>query len=202
MWRRAWAGGTPALAAAVVAVIVLNAAFAFVQERQAQHAVDVLSAFLPPTAHVVRDRVRQHIPAADLVPGDVLVLSEGDGVSADARIIDGTLRIDLSALTGASVPTSRSGDVTPETGSLLEAHDLVFSGTTCTGGEATAVVTRTGMHTEIGRIAALSQRGEPAPSPLELQVRRVTSIIAAISVVIGAAFVRLGLRPGSGSVRH
>ena len=194
----AWAGGTPALAAAVVAVIVLNAAFAFVKERQAQHAVDVLSAFLPPTAHVVRDRVRQHLPAADLVPGDVLVLSEGDGVSADARIIDGTVQIDLSALTGESVPISRSGDATAETGSLLEAHDLVFSGTTCTGGEVTAVVTRTGMHTEIGRIAALSQRGEPAPSPLELQVRRVTWIIAAISVVIGAAFVPAGLAAGLG----
>ena len=194
----AWAGGTRALAAAVVAVIVLNAAFAFVQERQAQRAVDVLSAFLPPTAHVVRDGVRQHVPAAELVPGDVLVLSEGDGISADARLIDGTVQIDLSALTGESVPTVRSGADSPETRSLLEAHDLVFSGTTCTGGEATAVVTRIGMHTEIGRIAALSQRGDPAPSPLELQVRRVTWIIAAISFVIGAAFVPAGVAAGLG----
>lgn len=194
----AWAGGTPALAAAVVSVIVLNAAFAFVQERQAQRAVDVLSAFLPPTAHVVRDEVRQHVPATDLVPGDVLVLSEGDGVSADGRIMDGTVQMDLSALTGESVPTTRSGDDTPDTGPLLDAHDLVFSGTTCTAGEATVMVTRTGMHTEIGRIAALSRRGEPAPSPLELQVRRVTWIIAAISVVIGAAFVPAGVAAGLG----
>jgi len=194
----AWASGTPALSAAVVAVIVLNAAFAFVQERQAERAVNALSAFLPPTSHVVRDGARQQVPVADLVPGDVLVLSEGDGVGADARIIRGAVQLDLSALTGESVPTTRSDEPAPMTGSPLEAHDLVFSGTTCTGGEATAVITRTGMHTEIGRIAALSQRGATAPSPLERQVRRVTWIIAAISVVIGAAFVPAGLAAGLG----
>ena len=194
----AWAGGTPALSAAVVAVIVLNAGFAFVQERQAERAVDALSAFLPSTARVVRDGARQEIAAAELVPGDVLVVSEGDRVCADARIIDGSVQLDLSTLTGESVPTSRSADPTPVTGSLLEAQDLVFSGSTCTGGEAITVVTRTGMHTELGRIAALSQRGRTAPSPLEQQVRRVTWVIAAISVVIGVAFVPAGLAAGLG----
>ena len=194
----AWAGGTPALSAAVVAVIVLNAGFAFVQERQAERAVDALSAFLPPTARVVRDGARQEITAAELVPGDVLVIGEGDRVCADARIIDGSGQLDLSALTGESVPTTRSADPTTVTASLLEAQDLVFSGTTCTGGEVTTVVTRTGMHTELGRIAALSQRGRTAPSPLEQQVRRVTWVIAAISVVIGVAFVPAGLAAGLG----
>ena len=192
----AWAGGTPALSAAVLAVILLNAAFAFVQERQAERAVDALSAFLPPTAWVIRDHSRQQVAATDLVPGDVLVLAEGDRVCADARIIDGAVQVDLSALTGESVPTSRSAETGPLTGSPLDAHDLVFSGTTCTGGEATTVVTHTGMHTELGRIAALSQRGTPAPSPLERQVRRVTWIIAAISVVVGVAFVPAGLAAG------
>jgi calcium-translocating P-type ATPase len=194
----AWIGGTTALAAAVVAVIVLNAGFAFVQERQAERAVDALSAFLPPTAQVLRDGVRSEVAAADLVPGDVLVITEGDRICADARIIDGAVLLDLSALTGESVPTSRSGEPAAVTGSLLEAQDLVFSGTTCTGGEVTTVVTRTGMHTELGRIAALSQRGQTAPSPLERQVRRVTWIIAAISVVIGVAFVPAGLAAGLG----
>jgi calcium-translocating P-type ATPase len=194
----AWAGGTPALSAAVVAVILLNAAFAFVQERQAERAVDALSAFLPPTAGVVRDGARRQVPATDLVPGDVLLLAEGDRVCADARLLEGALELDLSALTGESVPTVRSADDAPVTGSPLEAHDLVFSGTTCTGGEATALVTRTGMHTELGRIAALSRRGTPTMSPLERQVRRVTWVIAAISVVIGAAFVPAGLAAGLG----
>ena len=194
----AWLSGTPALSAAVVAVIVLNAAFAFVQERQAECAVSALAAFLPPTARVLRDGTRQQVPAADLVPGDVLVLVEGDGVSADARIIDGAVQIDMSALTGESTPTMRSSDPAVVTASLIEATNLVFSGTTCNSGEATCLVTRTGMHTEIGRIAALSQRGKATASPLEVQVRRVTWVIAAISVVIGAAFVPAGLAAGLG----
>jgi calcium-translocating P-type ATPase len=194
----AWAGGTPALSAAVVAVIVLNAAFAFVQERQAERAVDALAAFLPPTARVIRDAARQEVAATDLVPGDVLVVAEGDRVCADGRIIDGAVQVDLAALTGESVPIERSADPTAVVGPLLEAQELLFSGTTCTGGEAVVLVTRTGMHTELGRIAALSQRGVTVRSPLEQQVRRVTWIIAAISVVIGVAFVPAGLAAGLG----
>lgn len=82
------------------------------------------------------------------------------------------------------------------TGPLLNAADLVFSGTTCTGGEASVVVARAGMFTELGRIAALSQRGRTVPSPLERQVRHVTWIIAAVAIVIGAAFVPAGLAAG------
>jgi calcium-translocating P-type ATPase len=194
----AWIGGTPALSLAVLAVIVLNAGFAFVQERQAEQAVNALSAFLPPTTRVVRDGVRSTIPAGDLVPGDLLVISEGDRVCADARLVEGTVQLDLSALTGESLPVSRTADASPFTGSLLDAKDLAFSGTSCTGGEATAVVTHTGMHTELGRIAALSQRGPSLPSPLERQVRRVTWIIAGASLVLGAAFVPAGLAAGLG----
>ena len=194
----AWVGGTPALSLAVLAVILLNAAFAFVQERQAERAVEALAAFLPPTARVVRDGVRREIEAADLVPGDVLVVAEGDRVCADARIIEGALVLDLSALTGESLPTNRSAETPATIGPLLEAQDLVFSGTTCTGGEATTVITRTGMHTELGRIAALSQRERSRPSPLERQVRRVTWIIAAFAVAVGAAFVPIGLAAGLG----
>jgi len=194
----AWAGGTPALSVAVVAVILLNAGFAFVQEMQAERAVEALAAFLPATTRVVRDGVRCEIAARDLVPGDVLIVAEGDRVSADARIIDGEVLMDLSALTGESMPASRSAELTAVTGPLLEATDLVFSGTTCTGGEAGTVVTRTGMHTELGRIAALSQRGRTERSPLERQVRRATWIIAIVAVVVGAAFLPAGLLAGLG----
>ena len=194
----AWAGGTPALSVAVVAVILLNAGFAFVQEMQAERAVEALAAFLPPTARVVRDEVRCEIPARDLVPGDILVVSEGDRVCADARIIEGTVTLDLSSLTGESLPVTRSPEPSDPTGSLLEAHELVFSGTTCSGGEAEAVVTRTGMHTELGRIAALSQRVHTERSPLEKQVRRATWIIAVVAVAIGAAFLPIGVAAGLG----
>ena len=87
-------------------------------------------------------------------------------------------------------------DAEQVSGPLLNAADLVFSGTTCTGGEASVVVARAGMFTELGRIAALSQRGRTVPSPLERQVRHVTWIIAAVAIVIGAAFVPAGLAAG------
>ncbi|WP_041993907.1 cation-transporting P-type ATPase [Streptomyces sp. AcH 505] len=194
----AWAGGTPALSIAVVAVILLNAGFAFVQEMQAERAVEALAAFLPATARVVRDGTRCEIAARDLVPGDLLVIAEGDRVCADARIVDGTVLLNLSSLTGESLPVSRSSDPGTVTGALLEAQELVFSGTTCSGGEAEAVVTRTGMHTELGRIATLSQRATAERSPLEQQVRRATWIIAVVAVVIGAAFLPVGVAAGLG----
>jgi calcium-translocating P-type ATPase len=194
----AWIGGTPALAVAVVAVILLNAGFAFVQEMQAERAVEALAAFLPPTARVVRDGVRSEVAARDVVPGDVVIVSEGDRVCADARLIEGTILMDLSALNGESMPATRSADPTSAVGPLLEAQDLIFSGTACTGGEASTVVTRTGMYTELGRIAALSERVDIEPSPLERQVRRATWIIAAVAVIVGVAFLPLGILAGLG----
>jgi len=106
--------------------------------------------------------------------------------------------MDLSALTGEVVPVTRSAEPVAPTGPAIEATDRVFSGTTCTGGEAATVVTRTGMHTELGRIAALSERGTPEPSPLERQVRRATWIIALVAVVVGVAFLPLGVLAGLG----
>ncbi|MEV4346459.1 cation-transporting P-type ATPase [Actinoplanes sp. NPDC049596] len=194
----AWAGHAPALAAAVMAVILLNAAFAFVQERQAERAVEALAAYLPDAARVMRDGVLIEVPARDLVPGDVLDVAEGDRICADARLVDGSVAVDLSALNGESVPAIRTADDEPAPGPLLEARELVFSGTSCTAGQARAVVTHTGMHTEIGRIAALSQRGKQDPSPLERQVRRATWIIAVVAVVAGAAFLPIGVLAGLG----
>ena len=194
----AWVGGTSALSLAVLAVIGLNAGFAFVQERQAERAVEALAAYLPSTARVVRDAAPIQVPARDLVRGDVLLVAEGDRVCADVRIIDGTVAMDLSALTGESLPVSRSALPGPVDGPLTEAENLLFSGTTCIGGEATTVVTHTGMHTELGRIAALSQRGKVEPSPLELQVRRATWVIAAVAVLVGVAFLPVGVLAGLG----
>ncbi|MFC7277704.1 cation-translocating P-type ATPase [Paractinoplanes rhizophilus] len=194
----AWLGGTPELAIAVVAVILLNAGFAFVQERQAERAVEALAAYLPATARAVRDGVLAEVPARDLVPGDVIEIAEGDRICADARLIDGALSVDLSALNGESVPAGRAADAELAPGPLLEARELVFSGTECVGGQGLAVVTHTGMHTEIGRIAALSQRGRTEPSPLEKQVRRATWIIAIAAVAAGAAFLPIGVVAGLG----
>ena len=178
---------------AIVAVIGLNALFAFVQERQAERAVETLGRYLPERATVRRDGRRQVVDARELVPGDVLLIEEGDRISADARLLEGALDVDLSTLTGESQPVARAaGAAGPAPSSPIEAHDLVFSGTSCVGGSASALVLATGMQTELGRIAALTERVEAGASPLELQVRRVSWLIATVAVLAGLAFLPVG----------
>ncbi|HEY5184206.1 MAG TPA: cation-transporting P-type ATPase [Actinomycetes bacterium] len=183
---------TPLLAGAIVLVILLNAVFAFVQERQTERAVEALSQYLPQQVVALRDDRPVEIPASELVPGDVMVLSEGNRVCADGRLLDGSLEVDTSTLTGESLPLFRSATASDPGVPALQSPNLVFSGTTCLGGSATALVVRTGMQTELGRIAALTQLVVREPSPLELQVRRVAWLIALVAVVVAAAFIPLG----------
>ena len=195
--------GSEVVAVAVVVVIAINAILAFAQEQHAEHAVEALRRYLPQHATVIRDGVRTIVEARTLVPGDILVVTEGDQISADARLLTGSLEVDTSAITGESLPAYRSSDAATSAGSLLQAANLVFSGSACTGGEAQTLVFATGMLTELGRIAALSQRTTHEPSPLEREVRRVAWIIAIVAVGIGAAFVPLGMLAGlsiSGSI--
>jgi calcium-translocating P-type ATPase len=185
----AWIAGIGAVAIAIAVVIVINAAFAFIQEMQAERAVEALAEFIPARAKVIRDGQDQVIEARDLVPGDILIVEEGDRVSADARLLDGGVEVDSSTLTGESMPVFRAADLVDHDVPLLQARDLVFSGTTCTEGEARGLVFATGMHTELGRIAALSERVTIEESPLDTQVRRVAWLIALIAVVSGIAFI-------------
>ncbi len=183
----------PALAAAIVAVIILNAVFAFSQELQAERATEALQEYLPPRARVRRDGVAGEIEAAELVPGDVIEIAEGDRLSADARLIEGAVEIDASPLTGESQPVMRTAHRDEPAASPLESTDLVFSGTLCTAGEAVAVVYATGMGTQIGRIAALTQRVRTELSPLQEQVNRVAQLIAVIAVGAGILFLLIGI---------
>jgi magnesium-transporting ATPase (P-type) len=123
----AFVAGAPVLGAAILAVIVINALFAFAQERQAQRAVEALARYLPPQAKALRDGHRQAIAASELVPGDVLLIEEGDRISADARLLDGSVEVDMSTLTGESLPAFRSAELVDLSGPLLQARDLVFS---------------------------------------------------------------------------
>jgi calcium-translocating P-type ATPase len=181
-----------ALGAAIVAVIVLNAVFAFSQELQAERATEALRELLPPRVRVRRGGEPVEVDATELVPGDLLLIEEGDRLSADARLIDGDLEIDASPLTGESQPVSRTAQRGAPAASPLEAEDLVFSGTLCTAGEAEAVVYATGMATQLGRIAALSQRVRTEVSPLQVQVNRVALLIAGVAVAAGVVFFAIG----------
>jgi magnesium-transporting ATPase (P-type) len=181
--------GSNIVAAAVVLIIGLNAAFSFVQELQAERAVEELAKYLPQRARVERDGAVTEVDATELAPGDIVVIQEGDRIAADLRLLSGAIEVDMSALTGESLPALRSAATVDVNVPLLSAHELVFSGTSCTGGEARGVAFATGMATEIGRIAALSQRVKPDPSPLERQVRRVAWLIAAVSVMLALSFI-------------
>src|SRR5215467_12218685 len=192
----AWVSGAPRLGIAIVAVIVLNAVFAFAQEMQAERAVEALAAYLPGRAWVLRDGGRQEIEARLLVPGDVLLIEEGERICADGRLISGTVEVDAATLTGESAPVIRMADAVNGAATLLDAQYVVFSGTACTGGEAQAVVTATGMRTELGRIAALSQRVGRDESPLEHQVKRAAWLIALVAIGAGIAFLPVGLAAG------
>jgi calcium-translocating P-type ATPase len=192
----AWIAGIAVLAAAIVAVIVLNAALAFWQERQAERSVEALAAYLPPHAMVLRDGAPVRIDASEVVRGDILLLAEGDAVPADARLVEGALELDMSALTGESVPVVRTAGESDAEAQLLHVPDAVFRGTLCTGGGARAVVFATGFATEIGRIASLTGAVRQRESPLERQVRRVAWLIAAVAVGAGVAFLPIGLAAG------
>jgi len=192
----AFAVGTPTLGWAILGVIALNALFAFAQERQAVRAVQALRAYLPEQARVMRDGREQVVSAGELVPGDVLLVEEGERVSADARLLDGAVDVDMSALTGESLPVGRYSSAQDSHVPLLHARELLFTGTTCVAGTATGVVYATGALTELGRIAALSQRVRHEQSPLERQVRRVAWLIAVVSVGVGLVFLPLGLLAG------
>ncbi|WP_165968411.1 P-type ATPase [Saccharopolyspora elongata] len=118
----AWAVGIQPVAIAIVVVIAINPAFAIVQEQHAEKAVEALAAYLPMRAKVIRDGRASEVEAIELVPGDVLIIEEGDRVSVDARLLDGGIEVDLSALTGESMPAFRSADLVDSHVPLLHAR--------------------------------------------------------------------------------
>ncbi|OLZ62758.1 magnesium-transporting ATPase [Streptomyces amritsarensis] len=192
----AFIAGIDVLGWAIVAVVLVNAAFALVQERQAEKAVETLARYLPAQARVIRDGQPRHVPARDLVPGDLIVLEEGDRIAADARLTEGGIEADLSMLTGESTPVERLAGPGLQAVPVLQEPNLVFSGTSATEGQARAIVFATGDHTQLGRIAALSQRTRREPSPLEKQVKKVAWLIAAVAVAMSAVFLVTGVAVG------
>jgi magnesium-transporting ATPase (P-type) len=186
--------GNVTLAVAIGAVIVLNAVLAFFQEAQAERATEALGALLPPQVRVRRDGRVAQVEAGLLVPGDVMLLAEGDRISADATLFEGAVEVDMSPLTGESEPVTREGGGAAAPGrNPLEEPTRVFAGTLCTQGEAEGLVTATAMHTQLGRIAALTQRVRAEVSPLQEQVNRAAWLIAAIAVASGVVFFFAGI---------
>ena len=195
-----WVGGILSFVAnqaplgwAIFAVIIINAIFSFWQEFKAEKATEELKKLLPQHANVIRGGERKEILAAELVPGDLIVLDEGDYISADSRVIENfELRTNDSALTGESHPARKNSAVVLEDISRAEAPNMVFAGTTVVSGNGRAVVTQTGMNTEFGKIAALTQGVETELSPLQKQMKMVTKIIGMFAVSLGIVFYFIG----------
>jgi P-type Ca2+ transporter type 2C len=177
-----WAGaalalvaGMPQLSAAIVAVIVINAVFSYIQEHRAERAVAALRQILPRRVRVRRDGEEAEIDSEEVVPGDLLLLAAGDRVAADAALLESSeLRVDESTLTGESAPAAPTEEV--------------FAGTFVTAGAAVAEVSATGMGTRFGRIAALAQQTHPRRSPLERELDGMTRAVALIALTIGVVF--------------
>jgi sodium/potassium-transporting ATPase subunit alpha len=182
----------------IIGVIVVNAVFAFFQEYRTEHALRTLQRFLPSQSWVLRLGQPQQVLREQLVPGDLLLLEEGEQVPADARLIDAAgMRVDNSSLTGESLPARRTADPIHD-GAALNAPNLVFAGTTVLSGRGRAVVYATGMRTEFGKIAHLSTRVEHAPSPLQKEITRLSHVVGLISLAMGILFFAIGLSKGLG----
>jgi len=192
-----WVGGVigfaaqmPQLGIAIWSVNLINGAFSFWQEFKTERATEALRRLLPVVARVRRDGNEQRIPAEALVPGDVILLAEGDHISADARLVqEAELRVDQSTLTGESHPVRKTSDAISATNrARAELSNLVFAGTSVAAGTGTAVVFATGMNTEFGKITHLTQSVSEELSPLQREMGRATKAVTALALVIGAGF--------------
>ena len=168
----------------ITVVIIANAVIGYVQERKAENVIAKLRQILSPHAKVVREGNEQKIPAKYLVAGDIIILEAGDRVPADARILQSqNLRINQATLTGESLPSGkRESTVAPNT-ALIDRTNMVYSSTLVVGGQAVAVVTATGMGSEIGKITREVAGVHERPENLERQVNRIAKYLLIITVV-------------------
>jgi Ca2+-transporting ATPase len=184
--------------AVVLGVVVLNTLIGFIQEFRAGKAIEALSQMVPETATALRDHRRINIPAAELVPGDVVVLQSGDKVPADMRLIQvRNLKIEEAALTGESIPSEKRLAPIEADAAIGDRHNLTFGGTLVTYGTGHAVVVATGTHTELGRISDMLDEATSLETPmthaLAVIARYITiGIVAITAVMIAFGLVRMG----------
>jgi len=181
---------------ACIMVVFVNAIFSFWQEFKAEKAIDALKKLIPSYARIIRDGAEVKVPTNDIVPGDVIIIEEGDNVPADARLIEAQeLRVNNSAFSGESKLSHKMAEGFQDCKGFLwlEMPNLIFAGTSIASGMGKAVVIATGMSTEIGKIAYLTQTVKEELSPLQKEVSRISKIIAVIAVVMGFVFFFVGL---------
>ncbi len=186
--------GMETLGFAIVGVIVVNGLFAFWQEYRAERTLAELAILLPPLVKVIRGGIADTVPGDDLVPGDVIIIAQGDTVPADCRLIEAfALRVNNATVTGEAMPLSRSAEPT-EVSDGLHSINALLAGTSIVSGDGVAVVFATGKNTEFGRIAALAQRSREVRSPFLNEIAFVSRVIAVLAVCLGVAFFAIGIQ--------
>jgi Ca2+-transporting ATPase len=180
----------PYEALAILAVVLLNATMGYLQESRAEAAVAALRAMSAADATVIRGGERRRVAAREIVSGDVILLEEGDTIPADARLIESTaLQTAEAALTGESLPVSKDTAPIADDVALGDRHNMVFSGTAVTYGRGKAIVTATGMRTEMGRIAGLLKATPSESTPLQRELDRTGKVLGVVVIVIAIVMI-------------
>ncbi|MGH8544372.1 MAG: cation-translocating P-type ATPase [Gammaproteobacteria bacterium] len=190
LWLYERESALPYEAIAILAVVLLNAIMGYIQQSRAEAAVAALRHMSAAHANVVRGGERQSIPAAEVVPGDIILIEEGDTIPADARLVQSTaLHMAEAALTGESLPVCKDVTAITEEVGLGDRDNVIFSGTAATYGHGRAVVVATGMQTEMGRIAGMLKEAPEETTPLQQELDRVGKLLGIIVVVIAVVMI-------------
>jgi Ca2+-transporting ATPase len=190
LWMAERDTALPYEALAIFAVVLLNAALGYVHESRAEAAVAALRAMSAAEATVIRGGARRPIPAAQLVPGDVVLIGEGDTIPADARVVESAaLQTAEAPLTGESLPASKNAAPIAVEAEVGDRHNMVWSGTAVTYGHGRAIVTATGMQTEMGRIAGLLEVTREEATPLQRELDRMGKVLGWAVLVMAIAIV-------------
>ena len=187
------------IAIALLGVVLLNAVFTYIQEHQSERIMDSFRRMLPAMVTVLRDGHPKRMAAAMLVPGDVILLHEGDRVPADGRvIIANDLEVDCASLTGESEPQRLDPDARHD--NILESRNMVFSGTLVQIGDGHVIVCNTGMTTQIGGIVALTKSTESTETPIHRELGYFIRVISAIAIALGVMFFIVSVAIGNGAI--
>ena len=190
LWFFERASALPYEAIAIFVIVLLNGIMGYVQQARAEKAVQALRTMSAPQATVIRQGERRRVPSIQLVPGDILLLEEGDAIPADARLIETTaLQTTEAALTGESMPVSKHTSPVAADAVLGDRQNMVFSGTAVAYGRGRAVITATGMQTEMGRIAGMLETAPEERTPLQDELDRVGRTLGKIVVAIAATMI-------------
>lgn len=201
-WIIEGAQGVPIDVVVITAIVLLNAVIGYAQENKAESAVAALADMTAAHSTLLRDGKLVEVPSDQIVPGDILMLSEGDAVGADARLLTASsLRVQESSLTGESESTVKNPAPLASEAGIGDQSNMVFKGTAVTSGVGTAVVTSTGMDTEMGKIATLLDETESDPTPLQVEIEKISRTLGILVIIIAiVVMVAMWLINGVSSV--